>query len=203
MGRALRKAKPAPKPSRGAKRSKKPKKVEEESFSAARETISISLFVFAIFLTSSIYSFLSPVKPSDASQAISTNTMGPVGAAVAEVLFSLLGWCSFVTVVWALLLARAIWKGIAPIKTGFISISLSVFASATMAVACASAASVVFGHQGGGVIGSTIAFTLIQYVNEAGTLLLSIAAFFVSFGVATGIGGPGRRGLIAAFEHFL
>lgn len=187
MGRALRKAKPAPKPVR-AKRTKQQPPVEEDAFSAMRETIAISLFVFAIFLSVSIYSFLTPVSPREASESISTNTMGPVGAAVSEILFSYLGWCSFVTVLWALLLARAVWKKAERITTNFVSIIFSVSASAVMAIACATAAAVVFGHQGGGAIGSTIAFTLIQYVNEAGTLLISMAMLFVSFGVATGIG---------------
>ncbi len=188
MGRALRKAKAAP--SRAKPKSRKQKKAEPEAIGLGKESLAIVLAVLGIFIAASLYSFLTEgsIDFRGYGDGPETNLMGPVGAIVAELLFSLLGWCSFVTVIWSLLLSRTVWVGGWPSGDGSIfKLLMAVFGSALMAASCATAASVTIGYQGGGIIGSTIAFTLIDYINQAGTLLISIAAFFLSLSISTGI----------------
>ncbi len=176
--------------------------VDDLETSFGRESVSVLLLVFGVFLGAALYSHLSPVQSvnSDGFTVISGNWMGPLGEVVASLLISLLGYCSFVTVLWALLLARTVWVHGGPKgETSFFTIFASVIASIFMAAASAAIASVLVGQEGGGRIGSKIAFTLIQYVNEAGTLLICCAILFLSFGIGTGVGVIRLFSLFRAF----
>ncbi len=132
----------------------------------------------------------SPVATELATVHHPANLMGRLGHEVASSLMQWIGWCSFVTVVWALLLARRISK---PDESGFEesaagSLGLNIFGALCMLGSCATIASVLFGAPGGGVLGSSIALFLVRLINEAGTLLLSLAVFVLALGITTGFG---------------
>lgn len=167
-------------------------KVVRERQSYLNESVSILLAVFGVFLCISLYSYLDnrgfeSLKTASAVPA-AKNTMGVVGAGVAKLFFSLLGYCSFAMVLWSILLARSVWlNGLPKNASEKSSIIKPLLGSLLMAASCATAASSLFGYDGGGRIGSGIAFTLENYVNSAGTVLLSFTLFILSFGFSTGV----------------
>ncbi len=172
----------------------------------AREATAVGLAVGAVFLAVAFFSYLrqqgfleswlGPVTLKEGIPTYRQNRMGAIGGAAAEILFSLLGWCSFVTVFWAGLLSRAVWEGWSPSERGsFRSFISSALSSAVMLTATAVIASVLFGYDGGGRLGSSIAYRLIDYLNEAGTLLLAGALILVSLGGATGV--PASKVVVA------
>ena len=83
-----------------------------------REATAVALAVAALFLAVAFFSYLrqqglftswlGPLEVREGIPAYRQNQMGALGGAAAEILFSLLGWCSFVTVFWAALLSRAV-----------------------------------------------------------------------------------------------
>ena len=183
------------------------------SIGLARESATIVLVFAAVFLALSLYSYLHAAPgATEAESDPHRNIMGWVGDHAAHILISLLGWCSFVTVLWALLLARTIWNVGWPTKSAsFLSLITSSLASLCMTIACASIACVLVGYPGGGALGAAVSFRLVRYINEGGTLLISLAVFFLSLGVATGVGtsqivssvrGVGGQGVGMAGDSF-
>lgn len=172
----------------------------------ARESIGIFLVALGVFLAFALFSYarmqqitlsaasLSPLDGNNESILVSDptvpeNSMGKVGAVVAEVLMSLLGWCSFVFVLWAFLLARRVWVGALPPESRSFFGTLGVLlGSVSMVSAAATFVTVLIGHNGGGKVGAKLAYALVEYVNEPGALLVSFVVFVVSLGLSTGIG---------------
>ena len=159
------------------------------------ESCAVLLIILGVFLGASLYSFLSQGANlrddfllGEQSQKGPPNLMGPLGLRVAEVLYYLLGWCSLVTVPWALMLGWTVWtqadrKGERTILTLF----GGLLGSLTMAVSSATLAASIVGYDGGGTIGSMLAVYLISYVNVPGTILISFGVLMLSLGLATGI----------------
>lgn len=147
-----------------------------------REVLSVCLFAGGLFLLASICSYIAAPSPE-------INVMGPFGARIAEWLVSLLGWCALVTVLWSLLLARTVWEGNSPSQTGSLfALVSSISGSLVMAASAAVIATVLVGQDGGGRIGSILAYKFIRHVNEAGTLLISVSVFLLSLSISTGVG---------------
>ena len=73
-------------------------------------------------------------------------------------------------------------------KNAFQGTVLTVGSSLVLLCACATVASVIFGYQGGGALGTVIALNSINFLNEAGTLLIASAICLLSFGLSTGLG---------------
>lgn len=166
--------------------------VAREKHSYLNESISVLLGVFGIFLLVSLYSFLDNQGFSapllDDQLSAEENIMGVVGSKVARLFFSLLGYCSFAMVAWAMLLARSVWvNGLPKNAAEKSSILKPLIGSLLMAIAVATAASSIFGYDGGGKVGSSIALYLEQYVNSAGAILLSSTLFILAFALSTGV----------------
>jgi DNA segregation ATPase FtsK/SpoIIIE-like protein len=223
MAKALRSSstRKSPTTSRKAKKSsgkKAAKKIvvqrvqaKSQDVTLVQESMALVLTVMSVFLFLALCSHLSPEtfahfnsllsqtasspEVSELAEAESSaNLMGRLGHAVASFLMDWIGWCSFVTAIWALLLARRISK---PQESQFEehpagSLTLNAFGAVCMLGSCATIASVIFGAQGGGILGSSVALFLVQLINEAGTLLLSLAVFILALGITTGFG----------FSHF-
>ncbi len=118
----------------------------------------------------------------------SHNIMGKVGDKVSRVLFGALGYCSFVTVLWALLLAKSLWQGWWPGTSRRMAMLIgTVLSSFVLAGASAVIASVFFGEIGGGKLGNFVAQILSSNVNSAGTVLLSLVLIALTLTSATGI----------------
>ncbi|HQH28339.1 MAG TPA: DNA translocase FtsK 4TM domain-containing protein, partial [Oligoflexia bacterium] len=180
-----------------------PPKVSGE-ISLGRETAAVFFFVLSLFLALSLYSFLAyppgQGMPANSGFLRAPNIMGEVGLATARLLFRLLGWCSFVTVLWSLLLARTIWNdGWPACSRSLVSLFVSTSALFVAAASCAGVASLTFGSQGGGALGSAISVVLVRLVNEPGTVLFCSALFVLSIGVATGSG----TGLVVALTQWI
>ncbi|MCC6931694.1 MAG: DNA translocase FtsK 4TM domain-containing protein [Deltaproteobacteria bacterium] len=183
---------------RHSDRPKKKSQEDETPRTLVRESIAVSLFAVAAFILISLYSNLSGASfafTEDAQQIIrnpkaSENTVGLVGQLLSEFLIGWLGWCSFVTAIWALLLSRNVWKFGWPsrINDTLWGFFLSFVGSLFMVVSCAIMASVFFGYSGGGRIGAKLSILLINYVNQVGALLIAFVVFIVSLGISTGIG---------------
>lgn len=177
---------------------------EEAAIPWARESIGIFLAALGIFLAFALFSYarmqqgaVGPLSQLGANQdsvfgsdtPIPENSMGKIGAVVAEVLMSLLGWCSFVFVLWAFLLARRVWVGaLPPESSSFLGTIGVLIGSVSMVSAAAAFVTVLIGHNGGGKVGAKLAYALVEYVNEPGALLVSFVLFVVSLGLSTGIG---------------
>jgi hypothetical protein len=177
---------------------KKIKVVEVSAVSWRRETLALVFLFSGVFLGVALYSYLAstgfeknPLLQAGSSvpQLPGDNVMGPVGEQIASWLVMLLGWCSFATVIWAVLISRAVLSIDDDGKTelSFLNIFRGVVGSLMMAAATATIACIWFGYQGGGKIGSSLANLSVQYVNQFGTILLSIIALVLSFGIATGL----------------
>jgi len=180
-------------PRRGGKNAMK--KPQDRVATVASESVAVGLVALAVFLAFALYSYCTHhyplfsdtiTIPQDIGE--SDNVMGVTGARIAHVLVSLLGWCAFVTVLWAFLLARRIWVGESRGAGSFLSRVYAVIGSVVMVSSAAAFVTVIVGYKGGGAIGSTAALFLITYVNEAGTLLITFFLFLLSLGIATGIG---------------
>lgn len=174
-----------------------PPEVASDGHGVARESVAVLLLVVGVFLGASLYSYFQqlPLPVADEARVDDAlrvgNLMGRYGHLVAEQLASALGWCSFVTVVWAFLLSRTIWLFGWPRGAGGLSLPSmvgSVLGSVGMAVSCAVIASVLVGYDGGGWIGTAFATLMIRKVNEAGTLLLAFAGLVLSLDLAAGVG---------------
>ena len=173
----------------------KPAKKAEEPAAPERtvghEIASVLLLAFAVFLLLSLLSLVTGNDANNSPQAkdpASGNIMGPVGARVAGLLFANFGNCSFVAVLWALLLAKSLWQGWWPGTTRkVLSLAGTLVASIFLAGASAVLASVMFGVSGGGKIGSTISNGLFAYVHSAGTALLAIVVVLLTFTASTGV----------------
>ena len=174
-----------------------PPKIER---SVGAEIAAVLLLAFGAFLLLAIISFLAGRSELASRMAASgtetaavphptpANIMGPVGARAAEFLFALLGYCSFVTVFWAFLLAKSVWQGWWPGTTGkMLSLLGTVFSSFILAGASSVIASVLLGLIGGGRLGNAVSHALVAYVNPAGTLLLAIVVVFLTFTSSTGV----------------
>ncbi len=161
--------------------------------SLARETAAVLFFVMALFLGLSLYSYL-VASPEEVQlfgdPSLKThNIMGLVGLKAAKYFIVLLGWCSFITVIWAMFLARTIWiQGWPACSKSWASLLVSSLSLMAMASSAAVMASVVMGEKAGGTIGSSASTLLIRYVNKPGTFLLMGAVFLVSVGMSTGVG---------------
>ena len=169
------------------------------------EGSAILLVVLALFLSFALGSQLS--RSSGLYQTASElgisreNLMGQVGSLVAHILLSAFGYCSFVLVVWILLVARNICVGWKPVaRNSVFGMLQTAVASLVLLASCAVIASVLFGYAGGGKFGTQLALRLIRYVNEGGTLLIAGTLMLLSLGISTGIGAEYLfRGLQAVF----
>lgn len=155
------------------------------------ELSAVLLLVFAVFLALAIFSELSQTRGSleEHLEASRANIMGPLGAKVATKLLALLGACSTVIILWALLLARSVcigWRP--PAKNAVSAISVTIVSSCVLLCSAATIASVLVGFGGGGRVGTRLALLLIQYVNEAGALLIAGTTLVLALGVSTGVG---------------
>lgn len=181
-----------------------PLKPPEAVRTIPQESVVLLLVVSGVFLVAALSSYLAhhnhgALEPGS-TNVTSVNIMGRVGAVVAERLILLLGWCSFVTVFWAFFLARTIWvQGWPVISRSLISVLVSSVGSMLVVIASAVMVSVPFGHSGGGRLGSHIAYFLIGYVNEAGTLLFSLAVLLLSLEISTGVGSSRFAGVTTWF----
>jgi len=188
-----------PRPSQKLRDRKKSKSKDSDNSGLRgirEESLGILLLSLAVFIGLSLYSHYSGASanygilekiPGVAEH--SGNIMGAVGTRVSALLISALGYCSFVVVIWALLLSRSVWThGWRNASGSFFGVVTTILGSLCMAASCAVIASVLFGYDGGGRVGSRIAYGLVKHVNEAGTLLISLSVFFLSLGLATGIG---------------
>ena len=165
--------------------------VKKTSFSIEFSTV--VLFVLAVFLVLSLGSqlmqFGTPAELKEQASHSRANVMGPVGAAVASTLLKFLGYCAFVLVAWSLLLARSIAAGWKPFpENRMAAFTLTILSSFVMLCSAAAIASVLFGFSGGGAVGTSLAITLIHYVNEPGAVLIATTVLVVSLGIATGVG---------------
>ena len=176
----------ANKPRTRAKGTKKTEAPEETGGRIFRESAAIFFLFTAVFLGLAVYSYysvssqlqsLATLEPSY-YLASSKNIMGPLGYWSAAALVSLLGWCSIVAVLGCLLLARAIWVGETP--QSFRKFSLIGLSALLMVAACSVIATVLVGEFGGGLLGNSIAQGLAFYVNDAGAMLVAIAALTLS-----------------------
>ncbi len=176
-----------------------PRRKKSEEKEAAEKALSLrsdSLAVFFLgggfFVAFSLYSYWSKKYGfvEDGSKDLNSNVMGIFGAYVSQALDSLLGWCALVTILWAFLVARRIWAGTSPLAAENTVLSRigAMIASFMMLVSAATFVTVLVGHKGGGKVGAFFAYTLIPFVNEGGTLLISFFAFILSLGIATGVG---------------
>lgn len=156
-----------------------------------KESLTLLLLFFGVFLFLSLYSYMtsSAVQETNGFPEIRPrNLMGPVGGFTAEVLVSLLGWCSFISVAWALLFARRVWtSGPVESQASLSATLISMIGSLIMVSAAASLVTILFGVQGGGLIGRASVELISPYVGTAGAMLCSVAVFFLSLGVATGM----------------
>ncbi|MCC6953820.1 MAG: DNA translocase FtsK 4TM domain-containing protein [Deltaproteobacteria bacterium] len=157
-----------------------------------REFLSLLLVVFAIFLTLALYSHVFQGREP------AGNMMGIVGGEAAAFLSKWLGWCSFVAVLWALLLARTVWRSIdgsgnATSRNVFVVLLSSIL----LAGSGAALVSVFFGTEGGGLLGTLLSWELIPYLNHGGAALVSTAVFFVALVLSTGITGSEIVGVFA------
>lgn len=170
--------------------------------SFGRESMAVVFAAVGVFLCIAIYaelggslSWLSFSRFADDvnktgidGNTVNSNPMGFLGHYVAQLLVRFLGWCSFVIAGWMFLLSRIIWVSGWPRggSAAFGAVN-TVCGSVLMVASCASMVSVFFGYEGGGRIGSAIAFRLIGYVNEPGALLVSFVAFLLSLAIGTDI----------------
>src|SRR5690606_37663835 len=117
LKRGSKLAKPKPKRKKsGVRRRIKPEnsraeKDAEQEIGIARETLAVILFVLGLFIFFALASHVSPdtsifkSRFFSSSDGDTSNVMGLVGNVISGTLFSYLGWCSFILVAWALLLA--------------------------------------------------------------------------------------------------
>jgi S-DNA-T family DNA segregation ATPase FtsK/SpoIIIE len=179
-------------PRHRAKKEKAEAAADESSRGLVAETIAVCLLAGGVFLAAALVSHFQQLANAGRDVVVgslSGNLMGRVGEISSRYFDSLLGWCSFVVVLWALLLARTVWVVGWPLGNSSLrSLVNSVVGSALMAASCAAICSLFFGYEGGGLVGSKIAYTLVRYVNEPGTLLICLAVFLLSFGIATDLG---------------
>ncbi|MCB0344679.1 MAG: DNA translocase FtsK 4TM domain-containing protein [Bdellovibrionales bacterium] len=195
MGQAVRKRKPLPVRKQSVTR-RQPQKPADVSFT--REAISLGLFVCGVFVAVSLWSHY-----NSASLEPGENVMGIVGALVAAILTKLLGWCSYAVVVGLVLMARRVWQGVEDSSITVWSSLLAALGSLIMVSAAAAFVSVLLGAEGGGAIGAHTAFVLVRYVSEAGTLLLTLAVFFLALSLSTGVGTAAVLAGLSAAWSFL
>jgi S-DNA-T family DNA segregation ATPase FtsK/SpoIIIE len=155
---------------------------EEVSSSLFREGMSILLVVVSIFLFLSLNSYLS--SPEEQALSPSMNLMGKLGFLLSNRLFEYLGYCGFSVVGITVLVACLLWRNsdenqqISPERILLIGSFILLFI-----VSFAILSSTLLGYEGGGYIGSTIAFKLDSVLNKAGTVLMSFALIAISLAV--------------------
>ena len=161
------------------------KTVSKSGNEFGKESFAVLLGFFGVFLLLSLGSYISNGAP-DSPRA--SNMLGLVGSFSSYYLFLALGWCSFVSVLWAFLLAYSVLRGEEESERPFgISFLASLVMAISLAVIASSSTSFAFnGRLGGGVLGKIVSASLSSYVNSAGAVLISLFVFMVSFGVATG-----------------
>ncbi|MDD2942906.1 MAG: DNA translocase FtsK 4TM domain-containing protein [bacterium] len=195
MGNAVRKRVPSiPRHDTG----KKPKKKEmPPQRSLARESSAVVLFFLAVFVFFSLVSYLQLTPISSFLERVSVNSsnpvegnmLGPVGEGLSSLLVELLGWCSFIVVFYTLVLARLVWTGGFKASDGsVISFVQAVLGAMALVVSCATISAVIFDFEGGGRIGSSVAYLLVGYVANLGALLIASLGVILSLGAGTGIG---------------
>lgn len=195
MGNAVRKRVPSiPRHDTG----KKPEKKEmPPQRSLGRESSAVVLFFLAVFVFFSLVSYLQLAPISSLLERVSVNSanqvdgnmLGPVGEGLSSLLVELLGWCSFIVVFYTLVLARLVWTGGFKASDGsVISFVQAVFGAVALVVSCATISAVIFDFEGGGRIGSSVAYLLVGYVANLGAMLIAFLGVILSLGAGTGIG---------------
>lgn len=139
-------------------------------------------------LSGAIFLCLALISGAGADAAEHGNLLGPIGAALSGNLFEFFGYCSFVIVFAALLIARSIWTG-QLLKVGSRALSLVIHALAfcVMLVSMSLIAATFSGVNGGGQVGAELAYKAIAYVGRAGAVLFGMLGFLISLGVSTGV----------------
>lgn len=163
-----------------------------------REATAIALFVAGVFVAISLWSYFQA-----AGDGPEENMMGLVGALLAALLVELLGWCSYAVVFGLLLMSRRVWSGGGDNEITFSSSLVAVFGAVLMVSSAAAFVSVLAGADGGGAVGANAAFVMVQYVSEAGTLLISLATFFLALSLSTGVGTASLLTALGAIWRFL
>lgn len=164
--------------------------LKKEKKNNANLSMTYFLFVvFSIFVAVSIYSELD-ISSGSITRGIDVNPfakinpqniMGTVGSFLAYYLLNFFGYCSFVFVVLLVLIGKVFSSSAFQESEKKLEAFLKVsFFALIFVFSFAALASVFYGFQGGGLVGSKIALRLIRYVNETGTILLGTTSLLVS-----------------------
>lgn len=162
--------------------------VVEQTEQSGSETVAFVLATIGVFLTLAITSHLKAIyggEDTTPETLSSLNLIGAVGYHSASLLFKTFGWCSYAVVLWLLLLARSVWKGVYQSST--VSFVKSSVGSLVMAIAAAAIAAIFWDSEGGGAIGVKLSSLLLPYLNTGGTVLLAGLVFTLSFVSSTGV----------------
>lgn len=121
----------------------KEEKKEAPQRGLGNEAFCVVLCAAGLFLAAALFShYLLNAEERPPSE----NVMGIVGYFTSRILVALLGWCSFVTVIWSFLLARSIWLGVRKHPAGWLSTAiLTGIGTLVMAASCAIAFAVFAG----------------------------------------------------------
>lgn len=147
-----------------------------------REGASIFIACLGLFLFLAIYSYVGSATHQHSIP--SSNTMGRGGFFLAQYFVEYLGYCAYAIVFCVFVLSHLIWRQskeesrLTPDRIAIIFIFGSL-----LVLSCSTLASISFGYNGGGYLGSSIAVELDQLINKAGTVLVSIAAILISLAV--------------------
>jgi len=166
---------------------------EAKTNSLFKEGLAILLCFFAVFVLLSLISYFSnltdAIRISDPANAKPVaNLMGSIGFHLSHHLVDRLGYCSFSFVACVVLIAGLILRQGAPQNLlSPYKVTIIAFFCLMLTLSISSLCSILFGYDGGGYFGTVIAVTLDNYVNKAGTILVSIAAIVLSLGVLVNI----------------
>jgi S-DNA-T family DNA segregation ATPase FtsK/SpoIIIE len=147
-----------------------------------REGVSIFIACLGVFLFLAIFSYIGSAVHQHAIP--SSNTMGRGGFFTAQYLVDYLGYCAYAIVFCVFVLSYLVWRQsdeesrITPDR-----ITMLFIFGTLLVLSCSTLASISFGYNGGGYLGSSIAVELDQLINKAGTVLVSIAAILISLSV--------------------
>jgi len=164
-----------------------PKK-EEPSRSLIREIFSVTLFFCGLFLFISLISYFwqSSSTTPDGYPIIKKNWMGPLAGYLSYLLFSRLGLCSFVIVVWSLCGARFLWQKRE--LTTKSQIQIVVLSSVALLLSSSTILSVLWGVEGGGLLGNYLFEKINPYFSSFGTILVLFPLVLISIGELLGDG---------------
>lgn len=168
-----------------------PKKVETKSANWGQEFFAVTFVALGVFIALALGSYLNVINTEQPlwSEGAAPNMMGHVGAKIADAMVFMLGWCSFITVLWAFAVARFVWISGGESKPLSFGSFIRTVLGATIFLTCFAALfSVMFSNEGGGILGGLLADVLVREVNSPGAILLCITGIILALGFGTGIG---------------